>query len=84
MIMESLSLVITLIVGTVFLGILSYAVIFRPDLRQRIIKFGQTPLAPWTKMEGAETILMLMIFLMLIAFSCTLCYVIYNLIQHSS
>ncbi len=67
--------------GLFFFGFLSYALLFKPQLGQRIIKSSQVPGALWTKKEGADGIVILLILVMFVFFSCLSCLMLYGWIQ---
>lgn len=68
-------------VCVIFFGTILALLFFKPKLGQRIIERSKVPWAYWTQSEGAGGVIILIIFLLFVVFSCALCCQLYGLFQ---
>lgn len=54
MIVTSVSFTIATFVGLLISGFVCYAILFNPELGDRLTRMGKSRLAPWTMKEGNE------------------------------
>lgn len=78
---DVVSFTIISMLGCLFFGAISYTLVFRPELGQKVIKSGQVPWAPWTKNEGAGGILVMMVILLFVLFACSSCFMLFTWVQ---
>lgn len=84
MIVVSPSLIVILLILVVILGSVLALFFKKPQTGKKIIEKIKlhAPYSFWLKAEGADSILLLIIFLLFLIFSCALCFQLYGLVQN--
>ena len=72
------SLIVVSAIGVLLFGCMIAILIFKPKLGDKIIESLKTPFVMWV--EGSGNFIIVLILLMFIVFSCTLCYQLYGLL----
>jgi hypothetical protein len=78
MIVNSVSLTITFIILLLISGFASYAILFKPELGDKLIRTGKSRLAPWTMKEGAEVYMKALILALTLMVLCINCFILYG------
>ncbi len=85
MIVNSASLTITAFILLLISGFVSYAILFKPELGDKLIRMGKSRLAPWTMKEGADVYMKALTFIITLVFLCMNCFILYGwMIRFSS
>jgi len=64
--------------GLLISGFVSYAILFKPELGDRLIRMGKSRLAPWTMKEGAEVYMKALTLAITLVFLCMNCFILYG------
>ncbi len=78
MIVNSVSLTITAFIALLVSGFVSYAILFKPELGDRLIRMGKSRFAPWTMKEGADIYMKALTLAMTLVFLCMNCFILYG------
>ena len=84
MIVNSVSLTITSFILLLISGFVSYAILFKPELGDKLIRMGKSRLAPWTMKEGADVYIKVLTLAMTLVFLCMNCFILYGWVSRLS